>query len=456
MDGEAIGSLAGQLGLGDRRAEVEGSEDPFGSPFRVADAAVLSVGVAVAAVAALDEQRTGAGSTASLDGRHAAATFHSERLVRLVPAGATELWDSIAGNYATADGWIRLHTNLPPHRDAALEVLGVAAEPHAVAAAVAGWPASDLEEAVVRAGGVAAVMRAREQYLAHPQYEAVRARPVVDITTDEAAVAPRGVGLGAALDGVRVLDLSRVIAGPVAGRFLASFGAEVVRADPPLEDGELVEIDTSFGKRRTSIDLGVDADRRRFEELVVGADVLLDGFRPGALTAQGYPDARLRELCPSLVIGHLSAYSDRGPWGDRRGFDSVVQVATGLAHTCGFDPATGPGKLPAQALDHASGYLMAAGLVTALGQRLRDGHPATVAVSLARTAEWLVDLGVQDRHERSLDRDEVGDLLDVWPATAWGMIEHLRPPGQVGDRPARWPHPPTPRCERPAAWTPRP
>lgn len=455
MDGADSGSLAQQLGLQARRVDVTGAVDPFGSPFRVADAAVLSVGAAVAAVAELDEARTGVGRTGSLDGRHAAVAFHSERLLRLASEEPAGLWDPIAGNYATADGWIRLHTNLAPHRDAALAVLGVAAERPVVAAAVARWSAAELEAAVNAAGGVAARMRTRSQYLAHPQHQAVMARPVVDLTSDARRVPPRPLGSGTALDGVRVLDLSRVIAGPVAGRFLASFGAEVIRVDAPLDDGRLTEIDTGFGKRRTSIDLRDPGDRRCFDDLVTGADVLLDGFRPGALAAQGYPDARLSELCPTLIIGHLSAYSDRGPWGDRRGFDSIVQVATGLAHACGLDPARGPGKLPAQALDHASGYLMAAGLVAGLLQQQRTGCPAVVRVSLARTAEWLVGLGLQGRAEHELSRDDVADLLDVWHDTAWGTLEHLRPPGRIGDRPARWRVPPSPRRDAPVTWATR-
>ena len=104
-----------------------------------------------------------------------------------------------------------------------------------------------------------------------------------------------------------------MIAGPVAGRFLASFGAEVIGVDAPLDDGRLLEIDTGFGKRRTSIDLRIRDDRRRFEHLVAGADVLLKGFRPDALADQGYSDERLRELCPPLIVGHLSADSNRGP-----------------------------------------------------------------------------------------------------------------------------------------------
>jgi hypothetical protein len=449
--GELV-TLAARWGLDAGRVEVAAVDDLFGSAFPVTDAAVTSVGLALAAVAAFDEKRTRRPQRASLDGRHAAAAFHSERFLRL-GAGDLGLWDPLAGNYRTADGWIRLHTNLQPHRDAALRTLGVAPDRPAVADAVRRWDTDGLEREVCDAGGVAARMRTREEFLAHPQHEAVLQRPVVDLEAVPAGGArPRRLGDGRALEGVRVLDLTRVIAGPVAGRFLASFGADVVRVDPPLADGLALEIETGPGKRRTSIDLRDPAGRLRFEGLVSGADVLLEGFRPGALAHLGYPDRRLRALTPWLVIGHLSAYGDRGPWAARRGFDSVVQVATGLAHACGFDPAAGPGRLPAQALDHASGYLLAAGVAVGLCRHRRDETASTVRVSLARTGEWLAALGTRDRPERPLPREAVGDLLGVWRATPWGDVEHLRPPGRVGDRPARWSRPPVPRSDAARSW----
>jgi hypothetical protein len=450
MEHAGIRALGDELGVSTEWVVVDDVDDRFGSPFRVTDAAVTSVAVALAAVAALDERRTGRPSIAALSGRHAAAAFHSERFLRL--ADQPDLWDPIAGNYPTADGWIRLHTNLKAHREAVVRTLAVVPERTAVAAAVARWPTDGLERAVVDAGGVAARMRTREEFRVHPQRAAVLERSVVDLGAEPAGARPPRLDHGELLDGVRVLDLSRVIAGPVAGRFLASFGADVIRVDPPLDDGLPIEIETGSGKRRTSIDLRQQDHRRRFERLVAEADVLLEGFRPGALAGIGYPDGRLRELAPGLVIGHLSAYGDGGPWGARRGFDSVVQVATGIAHACGFDPATGPGKLPAQALDHASGYLMAAGLVVGLDRLLQDGRARTVHVSLARTGEWLADLGPQDRPEPPRRRESVTDLLDTWPDTAWGAVEHLRPVGRVGDRTARWSRPPTPRTNAPLSW----
>lgn len=453
--GASLAHLASLLELPEDAVEVSAVDDVFGSLFRVTEAAIGSVGIGIAAVCAFDRARNGRNTTGSLDGRHAAAAFHSERLVHLRSGRQTELWDPIAGNYPTADGWIRLHTNLPRHRAAALGVLGVAPERDKVAAAVTDWASNDLEEAVMNAGGVAAHMRTRTEYFESAQHGAVLERPVIDLRFVPGAGHGRPVVRGETLDGVRVLDLSRVIAGPVAGRFLAAFGADVVRVDPPLEDGVLVELDTCFGKRRTNIDLHEGRERRRFEELVSEADVLFESFRPNVLARLGFPDERLRELAPDLIIGHLSAYSDRGPWAGRRGFDSVVQVATGLAHACGFDPVRGPGRLPAQALDHATGYLLAAGIVTGLLRRAQYGRASTVNVSLARTGEWFDQLGRQEASEMSILREDVQDLMDVWSGTAWGVVEHLRPPGAVGNRIAEWATAATPRSDAPVAWAPK-
>lgn len=440
------------LGVTRDRMTIAPVDDVFGSPFRVTEAAVISTAAAVAAVRGFTEARTGRTVAAELDARHAAAAFHGERLVRLSDADP-QLWDPIAGNHPTADGWIRLHTNLARHRRAVTDVLDVPEDRDAVAAQVARWSGADLEEAIVSAGGVAAAMRTRDEYVQHPQHAAVLATPLVDVRSHPIGggpPVPPGDGWG--LEGTRVLDLSRVIAGPVAGRFLASFGADVIRVDPPLDDGLLLEVETGSGKRRTSIDLSTSDGRGRFERLVGGADVLLEAFRPGALASGGYPDERLRQLSPALVIGHLSAYGDRGPWAGRRGFDSVVQVATGLAHTCGFDPVHGPGKLPAQALDHATGYLLAAGVVAGLLARLEHDEAATVSASLARTGEWLAELGTQARPDGTIERAEVEDLLQSWTGTPWGTVEVVRPIGTLDGRPAAWPHAAVPRTEAHVGW----
>ena len=449
---EPLESLAADLGLPapEGRMAVSPTDDIYGSPYAVTAAAGASVGAAVWAVSVLDAMRRGGDPDgAELDGRHAAVLFHSERLVRITEGGGGQHWGEVSGNYRTADGWLRIHANLARHRKAALSVLE-ATDREELATAVERWSGEELEAAILDAGGVASILRTRDQWRNHPQRTRVDELALVD-RRDVGDHAP--LRRGRWLEGVRVLDLTRVISGPVAGRFLASFGAQVLRVDPPLDDGLLLEIDTSQGKRRTALDLSKSDERRHFDELVANADVLLHAFRPGTLPRLGYDEARLLELRPHLISAQLTAYGDRGPWGARRGFDSVVQVATGVAHHCGFDPRTGPSALPAQALDHASGYLLASGIIAALTSRASGGPGAHVRVALARTAQWLETLPASGRGAVARLADEVArPYLDVVGGTAWGELTHVRPAGRVGARAAAWDRVSPPRGHHEPVW----
>ncbi len=369
-------------------------------------------------------------------------------------------WDPIAGVYAARDTFVRLHTNAPAHRAAALHVLGCEPTKEAVAAAVAGWAAEDLETAIVAAGGVAAAYRARADWLAHPQGQAVAAAPLIRwrITPGAAPASPHaarpwaGRVASAALDGVKVLDCTRVLAGPVATRFLAGFGAQVLRIDPPSWREDALEAEITLGKTCAGLDLTRPADRATFERLITEADVFVHGYRPGALDALGFSLARRRALNPRLIDVSLSAYGTTGPWGTRRGFDSIVQIQSGIAHegamaaasAQGADRrATGPQTatppkpipLPVQALDHATGYLMAATVIRALRLALETGTIATAELSLARTAELLAAGGTATREE--LPRD-TADVAWVEERTHWGMAQRVAFPVTVDGVGAVW------------------
>jgi crotonobetainyl-CoA:carnitine CoA-transferase CaiB-like acyl-CoA transferase len=431
--------VALDLSLADVALEVHRPVDVFGSPFRVTEAATRCAAAFVASVADLEARRTRAPVHASVDGLHAAVSFHSERLITAERL-PRDLWAPLSGNYRTADGWVRIHANLDRHAAAARQVLGLAGDDaDAATVAVAGWRSDELVEALRADGGVGAVMRSLEQWRLHPHHLHLLDRPLVERTpVEDGAARARGTGRSH-LDGLRVLDCTRVIAGPVAGRLLASFGAEVVKVDAPLDDSPTLELDTGWGKTRLPIDLRDRADRRVFDDLVRDAEILLDGFRPGVLTALGYSDRQLRSLRPELIIGHLSAFGAQGPLGGMRGFDSVVQVATGLAHTVSFDPETGPGALPAQALDHAAGHLLAAGIVRALKRFWDTGTIESVDVSLDRIGEWLVSLG-PGSGSPAADIEELSTpYLRTVNDNHYGVVRHVTPVGQVGDRRAAWP-----------------
>ncbi len=343
-------------------------------------------------------------------------------------------WDPIAGDYRTSDGWIRLHTNAPHHRRAALAVLGVAEEKQAVAAAVVDATVEALEAAIVAAGGCAAAMRTEEEWRAHPQGRAVQAEPLIAWQTQPCA-APRRAGRGLVakrpLAGIRVLDLTRVLAGPVGSRLLAAHGADVLRIDPPGWDEPGVVPEVTVGKRCAGLDLSVAADRARFEALLAEADVLIHGYRPGALAGLGYDAPAIRALNPGIVDVALCAYGWTGPWSGRRGFDSLVQMSSGIAASGRvWARAERPTPLPVQALDHATGYLMAAAVLRGLTLRRDWGIATTARLSLARMAALLVEVGaatIQPPHAVETAEDRAAGL----EATDWGPAQRLRFPLRI-------------------------
>lgn len=344
------------------------------------------------------------------------------------------LWDAVAGDYQTADGWIRLHTNLPRHREAALQVLEVKAERGAVSDAVRRWSASQLESEIVAQGGVSAAMRSRAEWLEHPQGRAVSRDPLIGwhsprqihLRDRSKATAERP------LAGLRVLDLTRVLAGPVSTRTLAGFGAEVLRIDPPGWDEPGVIPDISLGKSCAYLDLKSPPGLDNLQKLLSEADVFVHGYRPGALDALGLTRAKRDELAPNRVEVTLDAYGWQGPWAARRGFDSLVQMSAGIADA-GRDWANAdkPTPLPVQALDHATGYLMASAVLSALAEAASGNSIMLGQLSLARTAELLAILGKSDTKE-VINGANPSDYSDTLENSGWGPGHRLKPALTVG------------------------
>ncbi|MGY1622457.1 CoA transferase [Geodermatophilus sp. SYSU D00965] len=345
-------------------------------PLPVPDLAVGAVAAQLLAARLLTP-----GDPVRVDAAHVGLAFRSERYAAVDGRPVGPGFHPLSRFWPTADGWLRLHANYPHHRAAALRVLGEDA-----GSAARGWAAEELESAVVAAGGAAAAVRTAAAWAGSPQGRAVAAAPLVALrrTAD-------GPVRAAPASGLRVLDLTRVIAGPVATRTLASHGADVLRVDSPrLPDDPGSLVDTGPGKRHALLDLAAAADRRTVEELLATADVVVQGYRPGALARFGLDPAALAERHPHLVVVSLSAWGTEGPWAQRRGFDSLVQAATGIALECGSPEA--PGVLPAQALDHATGHLAAATVLAAVARRRDEGGGWHGELSLARTAHELLAL----------------------------------------------------------------
>ncbi|MFF9276544.1 CoA transferase [Streptomyces griseosporeus] len=387
-----------------------------------------------------------------------ATAFTSERHLR-VDGRATVAFAPLSRFWRTADGWVRTHANYPHHRARLLAGLGVPAGADdttavaAVGAALAERSAQEAEEAVYAAGGLAVALRTPEEWAAHPQAAAVAEQPLVErhkLDSAHARVLPPLDGTPPLLPaaGLRVLDLTRVIAGPVATRTLALLGADVLRLDAPgLPELPDQHTDTGFGKRSATLDLAVD--RARFEDLLAAADVVVTGYRPGTLDRFGLAPDALAGRRPGLVVAQLSAWGPHGPWAQRRGFDSLVQAATGIAAIEGSPEQ--PGALPAQALDHGTGFLLAAAVLRALTEQSYEGGSRLVRLSLARTAAWLTGGGRPAAAAAAAPYD--GPL--PWLAEAGGPLGRLRyalPPVSFAGGPADWTRPPGRFGADPARW----
>lgn len=429
------------------------SEGSLSSAFFVTELAAASI---ACSGLALDEWLAPeAGSATSLVVDRRLASFWFSTSLRAQGWTPPDLWDAIAGNYRTRDGWIRLHTNAPHHRAAALRVLGADNDRDQVAAAVAGWAADDLELAIVTEGGCAARMRSWEAWKQHPQGLAVEREPLVlrDVQLVSAAPLDIEIDRERPLAGLRVLDLTRVLAGPIATRFLAGYGADVLRIDPPDWDEPGVVPEVTLGKHCARLDLRQPADRERFQGLLASADVLVHGYRADALERLGFGADVRRTLAPGLVDISLNAYGWSGPWSERRDFDSLVQMSSGIAEAGRvWRGEHKPVPLPVQALDHATGYLMAAAALRGLAERRRSGRGSRWRLSLARTAQCLLEAGVSSVGSLELAAETAADLAPGIETTPWGYARRLRAPLQVAGSPLFWELPASELGSAPAAW----
>jgi crotonobetainyl-CoA:carnitine CoA-transferase CaiB-like acyl-CoA transferase len=438
---------------------LTGDEPQLPSSFRVDAAAQVAIAASGLAAAEIWRMRSGQAQGVSVDIRHAAIECRSERYLRKNDEPPPPMWDPIAGVYQVSGGrYVRLHTNFPQHRDAVCKVLACAAERDAVQAALLQWDGEAFETAAYQAGGVVALMRSREQWQALPQADALAKLPLVEITRiGDAAPKPWPAGTRP-LAGLRVLDLSRVIAGPVAGRTLAAHGADVMLVSSErLPSIPWLVIDTGRGKLSSFADLTTTEGHAALRELLAEADIFSQGYRPQSLAALGFSPEQAAEINPGIVYVSLSAYGRSGPWAGRRGFDSLVQCATGFNHAEGQAAGvTGPKELPMQILDHATGYLMAFGAMIAKARQAREGGSWHVQVSLARTGQWLWEMGrlPQGLATPEITPEAAAPYLDR-VASGFGTLSAVRHAAQLSATPAGWTRPAVPLGSNPPVWPPR-
>ena len=435
-----------------QKVEISGNDPVLPVRYRIAAAASASLGALGLAVARL----SGKSQQVRVNARAAAVSLRSARYLRVNGKPPPAPWDPLSGFYPVREGWISIHCNFRNHREAAMGVLGAATR-EAGEQASRGWQGEALEDAIHAAGGCAGFVRSHEHWAKHAQALAVATQPLIEIERigdappEPLPKAPRP------LSGVRVLDLTRVLAGPTCARSLAEHGADVLKVSAEhLPDSGMMDLDTGIGKLSARIDLRTPEGAATLQALARDADVFSQSYRPGALARRGFSPEELATLRPGIVCVSLSAWGGSGPWRERRGFDSIVQSVSGIAQAHG--DGTKPKLLPVSAIDYVSGYLMAFGATLALARRAREGGSWLVRVALARVGKWIVDLG-EPRHPwaglpEELPEAELAALMGEMDAPD-GRVRFLKPVIQLSQTPAHWARPPVPLGTHPPAWPPR-
>ena len=438
----ALGQLEGD-------AQFAGADPVLRTPYRVGTAGAASLAAVGLAAAELWALRTGRRQSVAVDLRAAAASLRSGYYLRIDGKPPPAPWDPMSGFYPVRDGrWVSIHCNFPHHRAAALQVLGTAEDRAKANEASKAWDGQALEEAIHAGGGCAGLARGAAEWGAHPHAAAVAAQPLLEILRiGDAPPLPLPQG-GRPLAGIRVLDLTRVLAGPTCARTLAEHGADVLKITAAhLPDSGAIEIDTGLGKLAAHLDLRSAQGLETLRGLLSSADVFSQSYRPGALAGRGFSPEEAAKLRPGIVYVSLNAWGQTGPWKNRRGFDSIVQTVSGMAHASG-DGVT-PRLMPCSAIDYVSGYLMAYGAMVALARRAREGGSWLVRVGLARTGKWIVDRGTVDGG--AAQAPEAPGLVMETQSPA-GLITHLKPVVQLSETPARWERPPVPLGHHRPEW----
>lgn len=382
--------------------ELPGSGLGLPSSYKIGHLAQASIALSALCAALLHSLRNGtAVPRVSVPLLHAAVEFKSERLYVLAGKPTPSPWGPIGGLHKTADGYVRIHDSFPNHRYGAAALLGLpaAATRAEIASKAAEWKSVDLEQEAFRQNIVISALRSYTEWDVLPQAKAVGYLP---ITIRKIASSPPGLpahlkgGNDKCLRGLKVLELSRVIAAPLAGKTLAVHGADVLWiTGPHLPDLPTMDRDFARGKRTAHVDLRTSDGRAKLQELADSADVFIQGYRPGSIADRGFSPEQLAQRNPGIVYASMSAYGNDGPWGDKRGFDSLVQTCSGMnvseaEHFGAGEPAR---PTPCQALDHAGGYFLAVGVQAALYKRYTEGGSYEVQVSLAGCMKYLRSLG---------------------------------------------------------------
>ena len=444
------------------RVNLTGGIDPIlPTSFRIGETGAAALAAVGLAISDLWELRTGRRQEVSVDTRQATASLRSGKYMHLDGAPVSTEHNDVMGVYPARNGrWSYLHCNFPNHRAAALSVLGVAEDREAVRQAVAQWDALELEEAIIAAKGAGGMVRTMEEWAQHPQAAAIASLPLMEIVKIGDSPPEKLSDGDRPLSGIRVLDLTRVLAGPTCARTLAEHGADVMKiTGAHLPNIGYQEYDTGHGKISAQLDLREQNDLDTLRGLVRETDVFSQGYRPGTLGMRGLSPEELAQIRPGIVYVSLSAFSHVGPWASRRGFDTVVQTVSGITSRQGqMFPGNEPGPqfYPVSAIDYLTGYLMAFGALVSLARRAREGGSWLVRISLAQTGRWLVGRGqVPDTELNDIPVEFTAAEVKRWSMvsnTPMGNLHHLGPVVHLSETPPRWARPSVPLGHDEPVW----
>jgi crotonobetainyl-CoA:carnitine CoA-transferase CaiB-like acyl-CoA transferase len=465
MTNDALRTIFPIAGWGEERAravDITGGIDPIlPTPFRIGETSAAALAATGLAVSDLWQLRTGRRQDVAVDSRQATASLRSGHYMKLDGAQVSTERNAVMGVYPAKNGrWSYLHCNFPNHRAAALSVLGVPEEREAVREAVAKWDALELEEAIIAAKGAGGMVRTMDEWAKHPQAAAIASLPLMEIVKIGDSPPEQLPDGDRPLSGIRVLDLTRVLAGPTCARTLAEHGADVLKITAAhLPNLGYQEFDTGHGKLSAHLDLREPKDVETLCALVREADVFSQGYRPGTLGSRGFSPEALAKVRPGIVFLSLCAFSHVGPWASRRGFDTVVQTVSGItARQSELFPGAAPGPqfYPVSAIDYLTGYLMAFGAMVALARRVREGGSWLVRISLAQTGRWLVGRGqVPEAKLKDVPKEFTLAELERWSMTSdtpAGRLRHLGPVVRLSETPPRWARPSVPLGYHEPVW----
>ena len=438
---------------------IHGRDPFYRTPYRAGEVTAASLAATGIAASDIWEIRTGRRQKMEIAVREAAGTLRSSDytlkrdetgVYRTIPiSDSMAHMHTITQPWPTRDGrWFLPHFNLPNLQARVLGVLKCDSTPAGVSAAIARWNADELEAAIAKARACGGKIRTTAEWLAHPHGAYLSGRPPVEVQRIGNSPPEQFHAGDRPLSGIRVLDLTRILAGPISGRSLAEHGADVlmVTAEHLPQVPEFVR-DTSHGKRSCFLDLRRPDDARQFTELVRGADVVIDGYRPGAIASLGFGLQQLAVLRPGIVYLSVSCFGSGGPFADRAGWEQIAQAVTGVCQTNGELSGAGQPKLVrATMCDYNTGYLAAYGVMLALARRAREGGSWAVRASLCQTAMFIRRQGLlaefSDASERLGDA-ELG-RCHVAADTGYGALKTLGPVLRMSETQPHWARP-TPR-----------